>query len=186
MKTKIKKLPHSKMEVEVEVPARDFEAFYEKAITKAGQELEVPGFRKGKVPRGLVLKEVNQESLLMEAAKMTVEASYKKIVRESRLEPISQPKITILKLPILHQTRSGTGTLKNPFCFKGSFFMTFASRSQFLSYTLTLCSMKSNVATPSVPVTFSIRTFWGGNQLVSTIPIPPQVNLSINVAWSSN
>jgi trigger factor len=112
MKTRIKKLPQSQVEIEAEIPARDFENFFEQAISKAGQNLTIPGFRKGKAPREIIVGRIGQDSLLMEAAELAIRAGYKKIIQGSRLEPISQPRVTILKL-----------APKNPFCFKASFFV---------------------------------------------------------------
>lgn len=110
MKTKIKKLPQCRVEIDIEVPAQDFDDFFEKAIGKLGREVSSPGFRKGKLPRDIVLREVGSENILMEAAKLAIEDSYRKVISDSKMEPISQPKIEILKL-----------ASKNPFGFRAVF-----------------------------------------------------------------
>ncbi len=50
MKSTIKKLPKSQIELEIEVPAEEFKHFIEKVTLNLGKDLEIKGFRKGKVP----------------------------------------------------------------------------------------------------------------------------------------
>jgi len=110
MKAKLKKLPYSNVELEVEIGAEDFEIFFERAFLILSKDLEIPGFRKGKVPRNIAQSKIGQENILMEAAKLAIRESYLKIILEQKLEVISQPKVEILKL-----------APKNPFSFRATF-----------------------------------------------------------------
>jgi len=106
MKSRIKKLPNSEVELEIEVSAEELNRFIEKARFNLGKNLEVKGFRKGKVPKEFIEKEIGKEKILIEAANLTVEENYKKAVLENKIEAIFHPKIEIKKL-----------ALGNPFIF---------------------------------------------------------------------
>jgi len=98
METNIKKLPKSKVEIEVKIPSKEFDKFIEKATKKLGENLEVKGFRKGKVPKDVIKDKVGQDAILQEAADMAVKENYSKIVSENKIEPITQPNVEILKM----------------------------------------------------------------------------------------
>ncbi len=102
MKLSINKLPKCQVEVEIEVPAEDFDGFFEKAVLELGKDLEIKGFRKGKIPRNMLEREVGQEKILVEAANLAIEENYRKAIRrladENKIEIISRPEIKIQKL----------------------------------------------------------------------------------------
>lgn len=110
MEIRLKKLPQSEVELEIEITAQDFTKFFEKAVFNLGESVKVQGFRKGKAPQDIILRQVGQEAVLMEAAKLAVDDTYKKALTQKRLEPISQPRVDILKV-----------ALQNPFCYKARF-----------------------------------------------------------------
>jgi len=100
MKVSVQKLPKSQVELKIEIPAEKFKSFIEKAIFNLGKDLEVKGFRKGKVPKEIIEKEIGQEKILKEAAEAAIKENYPKAVRQlaEKIETISQPEIEISKL----------------------------------------------------------------------------------------
>ena len=52
MKTNTKKISDTRVELTVTLDAKDLEPFTEAALEKLSKEVEVKGFRKGKVPSG--------------------------------------------------------------------------------------------------------------------------------------
>ncbi len=98
MQVKVNKLPQSQIELEIEVPAQEFSRFIEKATLNLGKDLEIKGFRKGKAPKEIIEEHVGSEKILVEAANLTVEENYRKVVLENKIEAIFQPKIEIKKL----------------------------------------------------------------------------------------
>ena len=107
MQHSIKKLTESKLEIKVEIPASDFDQFYDKTLAELGDNLEMPGFRKGKAPKEIVEKTIDQEEILTRTADTAIKESYSKIVSENNLEVLGNPEVEILKM-----------ALKNPFEFK--------------------------------------------------------------------
>ena len=109
MESSIKKIPKSQVDLKIEISSEEFNGFIEKAISALEKDLEVKGFRKGKAPKEIVEKEIGQERILAEAANLAINENYKKAVLEQKLEPISQPEVSILKLargnPLIFQIK---------------------------------------------------------------------------------
>lgn len=98
MKTTIRKLPESKIELKIEVPKEEFNGFIEKAILDLSKDFQIEGFRRGKVPKEIIKKEIGQERILAEASQLAIKKNYPQAVLENKIEPISPPEIQILKL----------------------------------------------------------------------------------------
>ncbi|MFA5937309.1 MAG: trigger factor [Candidatus Paceibacterota bacterium] len=98
MKTTINKLPKSEVEIEGEIDADVFEAYFSKALKRIGENLEIDGFRKGKVPENILLSKVPEAQILGEMAEMALSEHYPKILEENKIDAISRPEISITKL----------------------------------------------------------------------------------------
>jgi len=98
MKSTIKKLPKSEVELEIKVSAEEFGRFIEQATLNLGGDLEIKGFRKGKAPKNIIEERIGMEKILIEAGDLAVNETYKKAVLENKIEVIFQPKIEIKKL----------------------------------------------------------------------------------------
>lgn len=107
MKVSIKKLPKSEVEIEGEVSADILESFFENALKKVGEEVEVDGFRKGKVPQEILIKKVGEMRVLEEMAELALNEHYPKILEAEKIDAIGRPEIMITKL-----------ARKNPLAFK--------------------------------------------------------------------
>lgn len=98
MKYEIKEISTIKRKVEVEVTPEEFENYYTQALSEISKGVELPGFRKGKVPEKIVEEKVSQEGVIGEASEAAVRDNWIKIVKESNIEAVSQPKIEIVKV----------------------------------------------------------------------------------------
>ncbi|MFA5013368.1 MAG: trigger factor [Candidatus Paceibacterota bacterium] len=98
MKYEIKELPGSKLKIEVELTPDEFEVFYKQGLNGLASEAEMPGFRKGKVPAGMVEEKLKPEALLSEASELAIRDTWIKILKESKIEAISQPNVEITKV----------------------------------------------------------------------------------------
>lgn len=97
-KVTVTKLPKSKVEMLVEIPAEDFSVFIDKALTEIAKEFQASGFRKGAAPKEIVKKMVGQIKIMDRAAGMAIEATIGTAVTENHLEPLGYPEVHILKL----------------------------------------------------------------------------------------
>lgn len=97
-KINIKKLPKSEIEIEGEIESDVFESYFDKALKKIGEKVELKGFRKGKIPENVLLQNIPESQILGEMAEMTLNEHYPKILTDEKIDAISSPEITITKL----------------------------------------------------------------------------------------
>jgi len=67
MKTTVTKLENNKVEINFELSAEKFGKAVNTAVAKIAQQVNIPGFRKGKAPRRILEKHVGSEALMQEA-----------------------------------------------------------------------------------------------------------------------
>ncbi len=98
MSIKITKLPKSQVEIEGEIDAVTFESYREAVLADIARDLEVPGFRKGKVPQNMISKYVSEMSVLEEMAEHAISHEYSRIVEDNKIDAIGRPEIAITKI----------------------------------------------------------------------------------------
>jgi trigger factor len=98
MKIKVNKLPNSEVEIEGELPADTFETYFKNALKKLGENLEMDGFRKGKIPENVLISNIPEIRILEEMAEMALAENYPKIIEDEKIDAISRPEISITKL----------------------------------------------------------------------------------------
>ncbi len=79
----------------VEVPAEEVNAGLDKAFKKVVKEINVPGFRKGKMPRQMFEKRFGAESLYQDALDFILPDAYANAVEEAGINPVDRPEIDI-------------------------------------------------------------------------------------------
>jgi FKBP-type peptidyl-prolyl cis-trans isomerase (trigger factor) len=98
MNIKTTKLPKSEVEIEGELEADLFESYYKKALQKIGENVEMDGFRKGKVPENILVSKVPEITILEEMAELALADAYPTILQSEKLDVISRPEIAITKI----------------------------------------------------------------------------------------
>jgi trigger factor len=61
------------------------------------KEVSIPGFRKGKAPRAVLVQHVGKQSLLHEALEHLIPQLYRQAIESQELEPIARPEIEIIQ-----------------------------------------------------------------------------------------
>jgi len=92
---KLDKLSGSKVRLEIEVTPEQFSHGLDHAFAQVKDDVEVKGFRKGKVPRDVYEKKYGVESLYDEALNHVVQETYVAAVGEHQVEVVAQPKIDL-------------------------------------------------------------------------------------------
>ena len=82
----------------VEVDAATVNAGLDKAFNKVVKQVNVPGFRKGKMPRQLFEKRFGVESLYQDALDEILPEAYANAVEEAGISPVDRPEIDIEKM----------------------------------------------------------------------------------------
>lgn len=98
MKHTIKKLPKSKVAIDISLPADVFASYKDKAIENLGQHVEVAGFRKGKAPKHILEKELKELHVLEEMADLSINEHLPKIIIDEKIDAIGRPMIQITKI----------------------------------------------------------------------------------------
>ncbi len=78
-----------------EVDATSFNTALDKAFKKVVQEVNIPGFRKGKVPRMIFEQRFGVESLYQDAIDLILQEAYSHAIDEAGIEPVDQPNVDV-------------------------------------------------------------------------------------------
>ncbi len=95
MSAKLEKIENSEAYLHIEVEAEAFEVGLQKAYKKVVKQVNVPGFRKGRVPRELLEAHFGKEILFEDALEFVVPDAYEKALEELNIDPIAQPEFDI-------------------------------------------------------------------------------------------
>ena len=98
VKTTIKKLDKSEVEIIGVLEVAEFEKYEEKALERIGERTELQGFRKGKAPVSIIKENVQEMELLEEMAELALQDNYVKILEENKIDAIGHPQIAITKI----------------------------------------------------------------------------------------
>ncbi|MFB1051805.1 trigger factor [Paraliobacillus sp. JSM ZJ581] len=82
----------------VEVDAEQFNQALDEAFKKVVKDVQLPGFRKGRVPRGLFEQRFGVESLYQDAVDIILPEAYASAIDETGIEPIDQPEVDITQI----------------------------------------------------------------------------------------
>ena len=98
MSLQVEKLEHNMAKLTIEVAAEEVEKALQAAYLKQRGKINIPGFRKGKVPRQMIEKMYGAEIFYDEAANKMISEAYGKAYDECELDIVSQPSIDIVQL----------------------------------------------------------------------------------------
>ncbi|TDX48811.1 trigger factor [Orenia marismortui] len=94
MKVSKERIEENKVVLNIEVSEEKVASSLDKAYKKVVKDVNIPGFRKGKVPKSILIKKYGEEVLHKDALDVLIPEAYYEAVQETGIEPISQPDIT--------------------------------------------------------------------------------------------
>ena len=94
MKVTQEKLSASQVSLTIEVPADLSAKVYEDTLSKYAKSATLPGFRKGKVPRAVLIQQIGPAALKAASLDELVEAGVKAAIKQEKIEPAGQAQIT--------------------------------------------------------------------------------------------
>lgn len=97
MKAEVADLGQCKRRLTVEVEVEKVKKQYEEVCVELRRSMELPGFRKGRVPRDLLVGKFGKQISSDVKAKLLNE-SFKDAVKEKDLEPVSEPDVDLEKV----------------------------------------------------------------------------------------
>jgi trigger factor len=90
--TQVEELPENRVRLSVEVPREDMQHAVEHAASDLAATLRIPGFRKGKVPRPVLLARIGRERVMAEAVESHIGGWFQNAVSSSHVLPVSKPE----------------------------------------------------------------------------------------------
>ena len=99
MKSAVENLTATRVKLNVEVPFEELKPSIDAAYKTVASQIQVPGFRKGKVPSKLVDQRVGRGYVLETAINDGLNGWYQAAVQEAGLRPLSRPEVEITEVP---------------------------------------------------------------------------------------
>jgi trigger factor len=93
MKVTQEKLPASQIGLEIEIPPEMSKQAYEQVIQEFTRSVNIPGFRKGKVPRQVLIQRFGSTRLKAAALEELVQDGIKKAVEQESIDAIGNPRL---------------------------------------------------------------------------------------------
>ena len=94
LKVKTTARPGSRLAVEVAVPAERCKESYEAAVSRLSRTINLPGFRKGKVPRAVLLQQIGPLRIRATALESMVDGVWREAIEQEKIEALGQPDLT--------------------------------------------------------------------------------------------
>ena len=97
MKSAVETLSPTRAKLTVEVPFEELKPSLDAAYQKIAKQINVPGFRRGKVPPVVIDRQVGRGAVLDEAINAALPKLYVEALQANELEPLAQPEIDITR-----------------------------------------------------------------------------------------
>lgn len=99
MKTSVEKLNPTRAKITITVSPEDLKPAIAHAYEHIAEQVNIPGFRKGKVPAPIIDQRVGRPAVLEHAVNEGLDGFYNNAVVENKLRPIGRPEADVVKLP---------------------------------------------------------------------------------------
>ncbi|MEP9381405.1 trigger factor [Nocardioides sp. KR10-350] len=98
MKSAVETLSPTRAKLTVEVPFEELKPSLDAAYKQIAKQINVPGFRRGKVPPQVIDRQVGRGAVLNEAIQQVLPQKYAEALQENSLEPLAQPEVEVTKI----------------------------------------------------------------------------------------
>jgi len=89
--------PHT-VKLTIEVPEDEFGKDLDRTYRAIANQIKIPGFRKGKVPKQIIDTQIGQDAIFEEFVNSSVPAYFRQAVADEDLAPIADPDIDVQQL----------------------------------------------------------------------------------------
>ncbi|MDO5344039.1 MAG: trigger factor [Candidatus Saccharibacteria bacterium] len=97
MKTTVKNLSDTKVQLTIALGAEELAAAEQVALTKLARDLKVPGFRKGKVPVSVAAKHVDPNALQEQVLENAISKAVAEAFMNEKLQALDRPAVEVKK-----------------------------------------------------------------------------------------
>ncbi|POH67554.1 trigger factor [Cryobacterium zongtaii] len=99
MKSTVEKLSPTRAKVTISVTPEELKPSITHAYGHIAEDINIPGFRKGKVPPAIIDQRVGKSAVLEHAVNESLDGFYRKAVDEHKLRPLGRPEADIVEWP---------------------------------------------------------------------------------------
>ncbi|GEN79404.1 trigger factor [Actinotalea fermentans] len=107
MKSAVETLDATTVKLTVEVSGDELKPSIDHAYEHIGSQVQIPGFRKGKVPPRILDQRVGRAAVIEHAVNDGLPGFYGQAVNEAGLRPLGQPEIEVTEVPALTDPEAG-------------------------------------------------------------------------------
>ena len=98
MSSTVEQLSPTRVKITVEVPFADLKPSMDQAYAEVAKSVNIPGFRRGKVPPVVIDQRFGRGVIIQEAFNNSWQNFYGDAVTENKLSPLAQPDVEVTKL----------------------------------------------------------------------------------------
>ena len=98
VKSTVENLSETRVKLTVEIPFEDLNDSIEQAYKRIASQVNVPGFRRGKVPTRIIDQRFGRGVVLEEVVNAEVPKAYDEAVRDNELRPLGQPEVEVTQI----------------------------------------------------------------------------------------
>lgn len=98
MKYEVKREEVNQAELTITVDQETVAKAINKAYLKIAKQVDIPGFRKGKVPKFVLEQKIGAAPILEEAAEIMMSPAYAEAISTEGLEPVARPEVEIVSI----------------------------------------------------------------------------------------
>ncbi|MCL6422179.1 trigger factor [Brachybacterium sp. JHP9] len=107
MKTDVEKLSPTRVKLTVSAPFAEIQPYVDGAFKSLAEQVQIPGFRKGKVPARILEQRVGRPAIMQEAVNEALPELYQKAASEAEIRPLGRPEVEVTEVPGLDGTDEG-------------------------------------------------------------------------------
>jgi trigger factor len=99
VKTEVKRINPTRVKLTITVDQQSFKPALDRAYKTVSEQVNIPGFRKGKVPAAVLDQRVGKDAIIGQAINDGLDTFYRDALREKDLRPLDTPQADIKSAP---------------------------------------------------------------------------------------
>ncbi|QNE47178.1 trigger factor [Glaciihabitans sp. INWT7] len=109
MKTTVEKLSPTRVKLSISVTPDELKPSIDHAYSHIAESVNIPGFRKGKVPPPIIDQRIGRDEVLNHAVSDGLDKFYRQAIEEQKIRPLGRPEADVTGLP---STKDFSGDLE--------------------------------------------------------------------------
>jgi len=99
VKTTVERLTPTRVKLSIEVTPEEFKPSLDHAYEHIAETVNIPGFRKGKIPAAILDQRVGRPAILAHAINDGLDSIYRSAIEAEKLRPLGQPSADVKEAP---------------------------------------------------------------------------------------